>query len=728
MSTSTVAAIPAVDYQASDLVAALREVGLRSGDLVYVQNCGESLGVAAGCKTEEDVARMMVESLREVLGPQGTLLVATYTFSLCRREIYDPDETPAVAGIWSSFLPFMETFRRMPGVQRSADPIFAVAGVGPRAAEFLDNPGNSSLGVDSIHDRLRKAGGKICMIGIGLFESTFRHHVEEMAGVPWRFKKLFTGQIRRNGKLEKVGRVYNVRVLARNGDPAGEALEAVARERRLCRAARVGRNEVVAIESQAYFDLAMAEMKRDPWFTAKGPSGDVVSIEAARVGGPAYEAALPPNASMKEIIDRLWRLPRDIVSDAFDVALRALATQLPMTIHEYPSGTEAWSWVVPEKWTCHEAYLETLDGRRVFSRADHPLHVVSYSLPFEGVVSREELLRHIHVHPKVPDAIPYVFKYYERDWGLSCSRNLRDSLTEEKYRVVIRTDFSYGTLKVGEVVLQGRTEETFVLCVHLCHPHQVNDDMTGVAVAIDVMRELARRGDRRYTYRLLVVPETIGSVAYLSRNEHLIPRMIGGLYLEMLGKESPHGLQLSFRGDTRIDRCLTLALKDHDPDSYTGPFRGLILNDEVQFNAPGVRVPMLSLSRVLKPGSRDWPFVGYHSSIDTPESISMRSLEESRDVTLKLIDALEKDQYPVNTTPGEVFCSRYGLHIDWYANPQGNRAFLDIVHLVDGTRSVSEIAAACSISFEAVRGVVDELVRRGLAIYRDRPSSGGERP
>lgn len=730
MSTSKAEAAPQsqFDYTSADLVAGLRAVGLRAGDLVYVQNCGESLGCAAGCATDEDVAGMMIAALREVIGPQGTLLVSTYTFSLCRREIYDPDETPAVPGAWSSFLAFMETFRRMRGVIRSADPIFAVAGIGPRAAAILENSANSSLGADSVHDRLRKAGGKICMIGVGLFESTFRHHVEEMAGVPWRFKKLFTGFVRRNGELCKEGRVYNVRILASNGDPAGEALEALARSRGLCRASPVGLGEVVSIDCQAYFDLAMQELRRDPWFTARGPAGDPVALEEARVAGPRFQVDLPSAASMEQMIGALWRLPRDIVSDGFDAALAALAGQLPMTIHEYRSGTEAWSWIVPEKWTCREAYLETLDGRRLFSYADHPLHVVSYSLPFEGVVTRRELLRHLHVHPKLPDAIPFVFKYYERDWGLCCAQETRDALTDERYRVVIRTDFSFGTLKVGEVVARGRSEDTIVLCVHLCHPHQVNDDLTGVVVAVEVMRALLRRRDLRYTYRLLIVPETIGSVAYLSHHEDLLPRMKGGLFLEMLGGNSPHALQMSFAGDTEIDRCLGLVLRACDPEGYTGPFRTLILNDEVQFNAPGVRVPMLSLSRVQKPGAPDWPFRGYHSSHDTPDSISVDRLTESRDLTLKMIDALEHNLFPVNLSKGEVFCSRYGLHIDWYENPEGNRAFLDIVHLADGTRSVAGIAAACGIPFESARQVLDELVRHGLLAYRSCPEEGEGAP
>jgi len=137
-------------------------------------------------------------------------------------------------------------------------------------------------------------------------------------------------------------------------------------------------------------------------------------------------------ASMMQLIEELWFLKRDLVSDDYDRALQRLAQEVPMTIHEVPSGTQIWSWTVPEKWTCHEAYIETLDGRRLLDYAEHPLHVVSYSLPFEGQVSREELLAHLHVHPNLPDAIPYVFKYYQRDWGLCATQTLRDSLTDER--------------------------------------------------------------------------------------------------------------------------------------------------------------------------------------------------------------------------------------------------------------------------------------------------------
>ncbi|HEX7975841.1 MAG TPA: DUF4910 domain-containing protein, partial [Anaerolineales bacterium] len=191
-----------------------------------------------------------------------------------------------------------------------------------------------------------------------------------------------------------------------------------------------------------------------------------------------------------DLINEIWFWKRDIVSEGFDRALYRLAEEIPLAIHEYPSGEPCWTWRVPEKWTCHAAYLETLEGRRLIDYANHPLHAVSYSLPFEGVVSREELLRHLHVHPRLPEAIPFVFKYYERDWGLCCSQALRDSLVEEHYRVVIRASFEPGALKVGEIVIPGESEQTFVLVAHLCHPAMVNDDLTGVVVGLEAARHL----------------------------------------------------------------------------------------------------------------------------------------------------------------------------------------------------------------------------------------------
>jgi aminopeptidase-like protein/aminoglycoside N3'-acetyltransferase len=696
-------------FSIEELRDALGKLSVTRGDTLYCHVSLDALGTFAS-----DTLEPFLNSLLEAVGDEGTILVPAYTFSFCDQKEFDVRQSPTQSGPWSTSTEFLEIFRKHRGSVRSRDPIYSVAGIGKRAKELLSDLPNTCFGRGSIYDRLIQAGGKICAIGVALQEVTFVQHVEEIAGVPFRFKKLYTGYIRDLSALEKTGWICSVPILDHREKPGSQRLGELCKSSPKCESVRIGTGEIICMPAGDMRDVLLAAFTSNRRSTAPGSVDNPSALGPATSSDPGLQVKLPANASMQEMIQALWQLPRDIVSDGYDGALRALAGQVPMTTHEFPSGTECWSWIIPEKWKCNEAYLETMDGRRLFSYADNPLHVVSYSLPFEGEVSRTELFEHLHVHHKLPGAVPFVFKYYERDWGLCCSKQLKDSLLDDKYNVIIKTDFSYGTLKVGEVIARGQTDDCIVLCAHLCHPSMVNDDLAGIVVGIKVMQELLSRLNLRYTYRFLILPETIGSVAYLSQNEHLIPKMKGGLFLEMLGLNNPHALQLSFTGNTEVDLCFSLALKDRDPFGWTGAYRTIIGNDERQFNAPGVRVPLLSLSRVLPPASADWPYPEYHSSHDTPDLTSVRSLEASRDLVLNMIDTIENNRVPINRFKGEVFCSRFGIFIDPYSNPEGNRALFNVMDLIDGTLSVAEIASKCGISFQATMSVMNDLHARGL--------------
>lgn len=691
-----------------DLREGLRACGLRAGDVVFMQICLPSAGYMGNANSAAEACQSMLDCVVDVIGREGTLIAPAFTHSFDRYQEFDPEATPAQLPDHAGAAEFAELLRKHPSAIRSEDPIYSVAAIGPMAEHLITGLPNTSFGEDGVFERLLRLNAKICLIGLELQYSVLFDFAEESAVVPWRYKKLFTGQVVRGGTRRRQGWITSIpndslaaefcAIRSRVASESGSVLQR----------ASIGETEIACANMASLYESMVSGLSDE----AHHP----VPIEKAR--GAGLEVQLPPAASMSEIISSLWRLPRDIVSDGYDSAMFALASQIPLEIHEYPTGTECWTWIVPEKWTCREARLETLDGRVLFSYRDNPLHCVSYSLPFNGVVTREELLNHLHTHPRLEHAIPFIFKYYERDWGLCCSKTLKDSLADDKYRVVIDSHFSFGSLKVGECIARGQSEKTFVFCAHLCHPGMVNDDLSGVVVGIKVMQELLKRTDLRYTYRFVILPETIGSVAYLSHNEELIPQMAGGLFLEMLGLDNPHALQLSFDGNTKMDRCLSKVHSEFNPEAWIGAFRTVVGNDERQFNAPGVRVPMLSLSRVLRERSNGWPYYPeYHSSDDTPELAPESRLTESRDLVLRMVDAIEANQIPVNLFKGELFCSRYGLHIDAYSNPEGNAAFFNILFLIDGTRSTSEIAKICGISIEATRSVLEELRCRGLIAY-----------
>lgn len=444
------------------------------------------------------------------------------------------------------------------------------------------------------------------------------------------------------------------------------------------------------------------------------------------IGGAACNAAVTEGGSvMLDLIDSVWRLPRDLVSDGYDAALAAFAERLPMRVHEFPTGTECWGWIIPQRWHCHEAYIETLDGERLVSYDECPLHVASYSQPVDQIVEREELLRHVRTHPVVPDAIPFHYLYYDQDWAFCLTETTADRLDRDRYHVVIRSEFTGGALKVGEVILPGRSRRTVVLCAHIDHPHQVNDGLVGAAVGMEVMRRLMEREELEYTYRLLLVPENIGSAAYLSRHEHLIPEMCGGIFLEMLGLDRPLFLQQSSDPAGVFDRVCLEALREVDADLRVGDFLRVVTNDERQFNGPGVRVPMVSLSRVERPFLEGPVFPEYHSHLDDMRFVSESRLEHACRAVLNIVDRWERTPIPYGRFRGEPFLKRYGIEFDFVQDPDQSQALFETLFLLDGRHTITDIARAVGMSANQIDTMVREFDRKGLV---ELLGAGSERP
>ena len=223
-----------INYSRADLVNGLRLTGLGPGDVVFFQVSHRTLGSAECGSSEKGVCELLYSAMREVIGPEGTILLPAFSFSFPRNEEFDAQTTPSIQGGWSSSLEFLEYFRQLPGVVRSADPILSVAGLGPQAEELLTHLPNTSFGKDCLYERLVKSDGKICGIGVGLAEAPFLHYVEEAMGVPFRYKKLFTGRIGQDGQRSKQGWVSNVPIQTPNGLPDGTRLEKIARAEGRC--------------------------------------------------------------------------------------------------------------------------------------------------------------------------------------------------------------------------------------------------------------------------------------------------------------------------------------------------------------------------------------------------------------------------------------------------------------------------------------------------------------
>lgn len=408
---------------------------------------------------------------------------------------------------------------------------------------------------------------------------------------------------------------------------------------------------------------------------------------------------------MMEIIKNLWLKRRDIVSCGFDESLAYISKIIPLKIWQIPTGTKCWTWVVPEQWEVSEAYIEELSGKRMLSLSDHPFHVMSYSLPIDKVVSRAELMEHLYTKQSCPNAIPFEFKYYERDWGFCLQHSKLKKFNKQKYRVKIKSEFIKGKLKVGELVVKGKIKDEIVVVAHLCHPAMANDDLAGVAVLVELAAELLKRKNK-YTYRFLLVPETIGSVAYLSQNEKIIPNIKWGIFLDMLGNDNTLALQHSRQGNIKIDKVAKYVLKKESIEHREGSFRKIAGNDEMVFNGPGVDIPMISLSR--------FPYPEYHTSADNPSIIKEKNLLQAKSIVLKILDILEKDYIPKRKFKGPIFLSGLGLWADCQRDLKLKQNVEQIMLSLEGNKSAFDIADNLDMNFEKVCDYLEKFFAKGL--------------
>ncbi len=425
---------------------------------------------------------------------------------------------------------------------------------------------------------------------------------------------------------------------------------------------------------------------------------------------------------LKALVEELYPLHRTLASEGTDRALEMLGDYMPedcgYSIESYTPGDPVWTWRVPERYVVREAWVETTGGERVIDFADSPLHLVSYSEPIDAELDWDELEPHLHVAERRPAAIPWEFKFYERSWGFCLSKELFDRLDRRgRYRVRVDSEFVTGPgqgLRVGVAVVH--PEETpahdeqgeILVCAHVCHPAQANDDAAGVATAVGVARRLASKPlpPGSMSVRFLFCPETIGSICYLAHHEDLIPRLRGGVFSEMTGNDNSLVLQRTRQDDHRLDRIARNVLAKREPAFREGAFREVIGNDEMVINGPGVDVPCISISR--------WPYPEYHTSDDNPEIVSDERLNETADVIEEIIRVFASDYTPRRTFRGPVFLSGHGLWVDRRENLHLNQMLEKIMLRLEGDRTVFDIADELDLDYWETRACVERFRTREL--------------
>lgn len=435
-----------------------------------------------------------------------------------------------------------------------------------------------------------------------------------------------------------------------------------------------------------------------------------LALEPAMNADSSSAGALS-GADMHALIRRLYPICRSLTGDGVRETLAILSELHAIKVREAPTGTPAFDWEAPKEWRIRDAYIATADGRRVVDFKAHNLHVVNYSVPVRGKFTLSELRPHLFSMPDRPDLIPYRTSYWAPTWGFCLSHNQLTSLRDETYDVVIDSELIDGSVTLGEIFIPGETEEEVLISSHTCHPSLANDNLSGLAISVNLARILSARRNR-YSYRFLYGPGTVGSILWLALNEAKTKNVRHGLVLTGMGDSGALVYKKSRLGDKVIDRAGAHVMAH-------GAEQGRVIDyypygyDERQFCSPGFDLPVGRLSR-----TPHGEYPEYHTSGDNPDFVKPAALEGSLAAILSIFEILENDARPISLNPkGEPRLGKRGLYRQVAGQPNAKpdeMALLWVLAYADGRSTILDIAERAALPFVRINAAARTLAQHDL--------------
>ncbi len=415
------------------------------------------------------------------------------------------------------------------------------------------------------------------------------------------------------------------------------------------------------------------------------------------------------------LVKRLFPICRSITGNGVRESLKILKEIIPITTHEIPSGTKVFDWEIPEEWNINDAYILDEEGNKIVDFQKNNLHVAGYSMPINKELDLSELQDHLFSLKELPEAIPYITSYYQKMWGFCISHNQRNKLKKGKYRVFIDSELKKGSLTYGELIIPGKLKKEILLSTYVCHPSMANDNLSGVGVTAFLAKWIANK-PRKYTYRFVFIPETIGSITYLSKNwKKMKKNTIAGFNIGCVGDDKSYSFIPSKKGNSLADKVTLSILKSKHPNfnqfSYLERF-----SDQRQYCSPGIDLPVVSVMR-----TKYKEFSEYHNSLDNLNFVTANGLYGAFDLLKECLKALENNEKYKIKCLGDPQLGKRGLYPNLSKNGSSDitKDMVNFIGYADGNNDLIDISNIIKVPVWKLYPIVKKLENSNLLTLKE---------
>jgi aminopeptidase-like protein len=407
----------------------------------------------------------------------------------------------------------------------------------------------------------------------------------------------------------------------------------------------------------------------------------------------------------------LFPICRSITGNGVRETLSYMKNILPdLNIKKIDSGTKVYDWSIPDEWNIYDAYIEDENGFKWVDFNKNNLHVVGYSESIDLWMGFDELDQYLHTLPSQPNAIPYITSYYNKTWGFCLSENDKKEMPNGKYHVVINSTTTKGVMNYADIVIEGKSNKEVILSTYICHPSMANNELSGPVVAMKIVNWLLEK-KRKHTYRIIFIPETIGSIAYIYNNRrHLQEHVIAGYVLTCIGDNRQYSFMPSRQYNSLSDRVARSVYRERAPDftEYSYLERG---SDERQYCSPGIDLPIAS---IMRSKYREYP--EYHTSLDDLSVISPEGLYGGYNIVKECIRTIEGNEKYVTSYPCEPQLGKHGIMstLSNWVDRDNIKDVLNIIAYADGNNDILTLAEKAGVEISECLGLCDMLYKKGV--------------